>query len=38
MLIDDFWETIVEDEKGNFILDVFDAWVCQNRCGYYVKK
>jgi hypothetical protein len=36
--LDDYWEIVEEDEKGNFVIDVFAAWVCPNQCGYYVKK
>lgn len=37
-LIDDYWDTVEETDNGNFILDVFEAWVCENRCGFYVRK
>lgn len=36
-LVDDYWDTVVENEKGEFVLDAFEAWVCPNRCGYYIK-
>lgn len=37
ILIDDYWDTVVENEKGEFVLDAFEARVCPNRCGYYMK-
>lgn len=38
ILIDDYWDTVEEDKEGNFILDAFQAWVCPNRCGFYVRR
>lgn len=37
-LIDDVWDLILEVENGDFILDAFYAWVCEKRCGFFVRK
>lgn len=36
-LMDDYWDEVEEDHRGNFNLDAFEAWVCENRCGYYIR-
>lgn len=37
MLIDDYWDTVEESEEGDFVIDAFAAWVCPNRCGYFIR-
>lgn len=37
-IILDYWDTIKEQKDGNFLIDVFEAWVCEERCGYYKRK
>jgi hypothetical protein len=37
VLIDDAWETVDFLEDGSFILDSFAAYVCSNKCGFYVR-
>lgn len=33
----DFWDTVEEQEDGSFFVDVFEAWVCLNKCGYFER-
>lgn len=33
----DFWDTVEEQEDGSFLVDVFEAWVCINQCGYFER-
>lgn len=33
----DYWDIVWEMEDGSFLMDVFDAWVCEDRCGYYER-
>jgi hypothetical protein len=34
----DYWDTVEEQDDGSLHLDVFEAWVCINRCGYFERK
>lgn len=33
-LFDDYAEEITELEDGSFIVDGFNAYVCESKCGY----
>jgi hypothetical protein len=37
-LIDDCWDIMEDTKDGGFILDVFEAWVCERKCGFYIRK
>jgi len=37
-LIDDYWDIMEDTKDGGFILDVFEAWVCERKCGFYIRK
>lgn len=36
-LIQDYWDIVEEQANGDLVVDVFEAWVCPDRCGYYIK-
>lgn len=36
-LIDDAWDIVEETDTG-FIVDAFNAWVCEKRCGYFERQ
>ncbi|GMB09529.1 hypothetical protein EDD69_11352 [Thermolongibacillus altinsuensis] len=38
LLLDDYLDIVEELEDGSFYVDVFEAWVCENFCGYYERK
>ncbi len=33
-LYEDAWDTVTEKEDGSFLVDAFQANVCEEECGY----